>query len=128
VFLSPVAIGSILTYILMLVGWRFPRPRIWHVGVMAICMVYDVCVPFYLYFARNWPHILIDKGEILDFLVWMHVGLDILLFTLYFMQIREGIRLWKGDMDVRTLHRQQAKVILWVRLLVVLSGVLLAPR
>jgi uncharacterized membrane protein YozB (DUF420 family) len=121
-------IGSILTYILMLIAWRFFRPRAWHVSVMVICMLFDLCVPFYLYFARNWPHILIEKGEIMDYLVWMHVGLDILLFTLYFMQIKEGIQLWKGKNEVRDVHRQQAKVILAVRILVVLSGMLLAPR
>jgi hypothetical protein len=125
---SPIVIGSILTYLLMLAAWFMPRPRVWHVGVMGFCMLFDACVPFYLYFARNWPHILIDKGEILDYLVWMHVGLDILLFTLYFLQIREGWRLWKGETAARDPHRQQAKVILAVRVLVVLSGLLLAPR
>lgn len=126
--MSPIVLGSILTYILMLVAWRFYRPRIWHVSAMAICMLFDITVPFYLYFARNWPHILIDKGEILDYLVWMHVALDILLFTLYFLQIKEGIQIWQGKREVRDLHRQQAKVILTVRILVVLSGMLLAPR
>jgi len=124
----PVVIGSIVTYLLMLVAWRFPRPRVWHVSVMTLCMLFDACIPFYLYFARNWPHILIDQGEIFDFLVWMHVGLDILLFTLYAMQIYEGVRLWKGEATARESHRQQAKVILVVRILVVLSGLLLAPN
>jgi hypothetical protein len=127
-FSTPVVIGSILTYLLMLAAYYIHRPRAVHVTVMSLCMLFDACIPFYLYFARNWPHLLIDKGEILDFLVWMHVGLDILLFTLYFLQVRDGLRLWKGDVEARTSHAQQAKVILAVRILVVLSGVLLAPR
>lgn len=127
-FSSPVVIGSFLTYLLMLLAWYFHRPRVLHVGVMAICMVYDLCVPFYLYYTRNWMHLLFDKGEILDFLVWMHVGLDIMLFVVYGMQIRAGIQVWKGVPGVRDLHRQQGKVILVVRILVVLSGALLAPK
>ena len=127
-FSSPVVIGSFLTYLLMLLAWYFHRPRVLHVGVMAICMVYDLCVPFYLYYTRNWMHLLFDKGEILDFLVWMHVGLDIMLFVVYFMQIRAGIQVWKGVPGARDLHRQQGTVILVVRILVVLSGALLAPK
>lgn len=127
-FSSPIVIGSILTYILMLIAYYFPRPRLWHTVVMSSCILFDTCVPFYLYFARNWPHLLIDKGEILDYLVWMHVGLDILLFTLYVLQIREGWRLWKHVPEARDPHHQQAKVILGVRVLVLLSGLLLVPR
>lgn len=127
-FSSPVVIGSFLTYLLMLLAWYFHRPRVLHVGVMAICMVYDLCVPFYLYYTRNWMHLLFDKGEILDFLVWMHVGLDIMLFVVYGMQIRAGIQVWKGVPGARHLHRQQGTVILVVRILVVLSGALLAPK
>lgn len=127
-FSSPVIIASFATYALMLVAWRFPRPRFLHVTVMAICMIYDVCVPFYLFFARHWIHLLFDKGEILDFLVWMHVGLDIMLFVVYFMQIRVGLQVWRGEPGSRGVHRQQATVILVVRALVVLSGALLAPK
>jgi len=90
-------------------------------------MAYDLCVPFYLYTARNWPHILIDKGGILDYLVWMHVVLDILLFVLYAMQVHAGISLWKGSRESRMPHAQQAKLILAVRFLVIISGGLLAP-
>jgi hypothetical protein len=128
VFSTPIVIGSFLTYLLMLLGWYIHRPRVLHVGAMAICMVYDLCVPFYLYHTRNWMHLLIDKGMILDFLLWMHIGLDIMLFVMYFMQVRVGLQVWQGVPGVRDLHRQQGKVILVVRILVVLSGALLAPK
>jgi hypothetical protein len=128
VFSSPVVIVSSLTYLLMLLVWWFHRPRILHVGIMVTCMIYDVCLPFYLFFARHWIHLLFDKGEILDFLVWMHVGLDILLFVVYAMQIRVGIQVWRGVPGVRDMHRQQGNVIIAVRLLVLLSGALLAPK
>jgi len=90
-------------------------------------MCYDIGVPFFLYYSRNWPHRLIEQGGIFNYLVWMHVVLDILLFTLYVLQIREGVRLWRGGETSREMHAQQAKVIMAVRLLVVVSGGLLAP-
>lgn len=127
-FSSPVVIGSFLTYLLMLLAWYFHRPRVLHVGAMAICMVYDLCVPFYLFYTRHWMHLLIDKGMILDFLLWMHIGLDIMLFVMYYMQIRAGLQVWRGVPGMRDMHRQQGKVILVVRILVVLSGALLAPK
>jgi len=128
VFSSPLVIASTLTYVLMLLSWRFHRPRIVHVGVMALCMVYDLCVPFYLYFAKNWPHLLFEKGEILDFLVWMHVGLDIMLFVVYWLQISAGLKVWRGVPGMRETHRQQGNVIIVVRLLVLLSGALLVAK
>ncbi|HXH65143.1 MAG TPA: hypothetical protein VNH42_06525 [Mariprofundaceae bacterium] len=121
-------IASAVTYLLMVLAWRFHRPRVWHVTIMAVCMLYDLCVPFYLFFARHWMHLLFDKGEILDFLVWMHVGLDILLFVIYALQIRAGLQLWRGVPGVRETHRQQGNVIIVVRFLVLLSGALLAPK
>ena len=124
---SPVLIVSLLTWLLMLAVYQFHRPRIVHVSVMGLCMCYDLGVPFFLYFSRNWPHRLIDEGGIFNYLVWMHVVLDILLFTLYVMQIREGIRLWQGETASRDMHAQQGKVIMAVRLLVVVTGGLLAP-
>jgi len=126
-FKSPVFIGSLLTYALMLVAYQYHRSRSWHTTAMSLCMLYDICVPFYLFYARNWPHRLIDQGGIFNYLIWMHVVLDILLFTLYIMQVREGLRVWRGDGEAREVHAQQAKVILAVRLLVILTGGLLAP-
>ena len=73
-------------------------------------------------------HLLIDKGMILDFLLWMHIGLYIMLFVMYYMQIRAGLQVWRGVPGMRDMHRQQGKVILVVRILVVLSGALLAPK
>lgn len=113
---------------LMLAGYRFHRPRAWHASAMALCMLYDICVPFYLFFARNWPHRLIEQGEIFNFLIWMHVALDILLFALYVLQIQAGLKLWRGEEDMRITHGKQAKAILGVRALVVLSGALLTPK
>jgi len=126
-FESKVFLISSLSMLIMLVAYWWPRPRIWHVSVMAVCMLYDLSIPFYLFYARNWPHILIDQGEILDYLVWMHVFFDILLFVLYVMQIREGISLWRGSRESRLPHSQQAKMILAVRILVILTGGMLAP-
>jgi len=126
-FSSNVFLISSMTMVFMLAAYWRPRPHVWHVSVMGVCMAYDLCIPFYLYGARNWPHILIDKGEILDYLVWFHVVLDILLFVLYVMQINAGIRLWKGFRESRELHAQQAKLILVVRMLAIISGGMLAP-
>ena len=124
---SPALGVSLLSYLVMLAAYRLHRLRGWHAGIMTTCMIYDICLPFYLFFARNWPHRLIEQGGIFNFLVWMHVGLDILLFTLYALQVREGLALWRRDERARWAHAQQARVILAVRALVILSGGLLAP-
>ncbi len=126
-FASKVFLVSLLSMLFMVAAFWRPRPRIWHVSVMAVCILYDIAIPFYLFSARNWPHILIDKGGIFDYLVWMHVVLDILLFTLYVMQVHAGIRLWRGGKESRLPHAQQAKVILAVRTLSIISGGMLAP-
>jgi hypothetical protein len=73
-------------------------------------------------------HLLFDKGEILDFLVWMHVGLDIMLFVVYWLQISAGLKVWRGVPGMRETHRQQGNVIIVVRLLVLLSGALLVAK
>jgi len=126
-FASKVFLVSSLSMLFMLAAYWRPRPRIWHVSVMSVCILYDIAIPFYLFGARNWPHRLIDQGEIFDYLVWMHVVLDILLFTMYVMQVQAGIRLWRGGEASRMPHAQQAKIILVVRALSILSGGMLAP-
>lgn len=118
-------IAATATYILMLVAYYFPRIRTFHIGTMVTVMLFDLMMPFYLYLHRDWKERLIDGGEIFSFLIWMHVGLIITVYGLYAAQINAGIKLARKTGDTRETHRGQAKGILLVRALMILTGALL---
>ena len=117
-------LAVLLTFAGMWLAWRFSRHRWLHVSLMGGMVVFDVIFPFYLYFANDWYKRLIEQEQIFDFSVWMHVGILTVLYTLYVVQIQEGIRLWRGQGDRRS-HHQQANGILAARILAFLTGLLL---
>ena len=49
----------------------------------------------------------------------------VMMYGLYVMQIKTALRLLRQDDSVRVDHRAQAKAVLWVRALVILTGSLL---
>jgi len=116
---------ALATYGLMIVAFYLSRYRRMHVAVMAAVMVFDVLMPFYLYMNRDWYHRLIEREEIFSFLLWMHLGLVITLYTLYVLQVQAGRKILKGNDAVRLEHRGQAKAILFVRGLVLATAALL---
>jgi 4-hydroxybenzoate polyprenyltransferase len=116
-----------LSYLVMLAGYFLHRKRYIHIPAMISVMLFDLSLPFYLYSHRHWWHRLIDKGEIFSSLVWMHVGILLMMYALYGAQIFTAMKIMKGDMEARTTHRSQGKVMLVVRLFVILTGILLAP-
>lgn len=116
---------ALATYGLMLTAFYFARFRRFHVAVMSAVMVFDLCMPFYLYMNRDWYHRLIEREEIFSFLIWMHLGLVITLYALYAIQIHAGRKILKGNNDARGEHRGQAKAILLVRGLVLATAALL---
>jgi len=119
-------IVAIFTYLLMLSAFYVPHLRRIHVPVMMAVMVFDCCVPFYLFLTRDWKARLIESGDILSFAVWMHFGLVITLYFIYALQIQTARKLLKGlDNEVRPEHRGQGKAILIVRALVILTGSML---
>ena len=119
-------IVAIFTYFLMLSAFYLRHVRRVHVPVMVAVMVFDCCVPFYLFFTRDWKARLIESGDILSFAVWMHFGLVITLYFIYALQIQTARMLLKGgDDEVHLEHRGQGKAILIVRALVILTGVML---
>ena len=123
--------AAVITYLLMIAAVKFRHIRPLHIGGMSTVILFDLLFPFYLYATRNWKERLIDSGEILNFLVWMHFGLIITLYVLYYLQIQAGRSLVKneyGDGDrssVLVAHQSQGKGILLTRLLVILTGWLL---
>ncbi len=119
-------IVAIFTYLLMLSAFYFRHIRRIHVPVMVAVMVFDCCVPFYLFLTRDWKARLIESGDILSFAVWMHFGLVITLYFIYALQIQTARMLLKGsDNEVRAEHGGQGKAILIVRALVILTGAML---
>ncbi|NOZ52131.1 MAG: hypothetical protein GXP08_03145 [Gammaproteobacteria bacterium] len=118
-------IAATLTYILMLLAFYYHRMRKFHVSAMVFIVLFDLTMPFYLYMTNDWKARLIDDGEIFSFLLWMHFGLLIALFVLYFIQIPAGRKLLRGDQSARDEHQNVAKGLLLVRALVIMSGALL---
>ena len=125
--------AAALTFVLMLLAFRWYRARRFHITVMVGVMLFDLAMPFYLVSTRDWYTRLIVHEDILSFGMWTHFGLLVTLFVLYAIQIQVGIALYKqlrhgGEeiVETRKTHRAQALGILLVRALVIVSGAMLA--
>lgn len=114
-----------LTYLIMLVAFFMPRRRYFHILVMVSVIIFDVCMPFYLYTHRDWWKQLIEHQDILSFLVWMHFGVLAVMYALEYLQFKTARKMLRGDAEARADHRAQGKAMLAVRALVILSGGLL---
>jgi len=118
--------AACLSYLVMLAAYFLPRRRFFHIPAMAAVIVFDVCMPFYLYTHRDWWTQLIEHQEILSFLVWMHFGLLAVMYALEAVQVVTARKILKGDASARRDHRAQGRALLAVRALVILTGGLLA--
>ena len=56
----------------------------------------DVLFPFYLYLTHDWYNRLIVHEEIFSFLIWMHFGLTLALYALYFLQIQTARKIFSA--------------------------------
>lgn len=121
--LAETTIAATITYILMLIAYKFSHIRKFHISTMVGCMIFDLLMPFYLYMNRDWYERLITGGEILNFLLWMHIGLVLTVYVLYVMQIIEGRKILAGGS--RESHAFQAKGILLARAIMIFTGALL---
>lgn len=123
-FSGPVLV-SMATYLLMLLAYRY-RSKLWfHIPVMCAIIVYDICMPFYLYATRDWYRRLIEQEEIFSMMIWTHVMLLITLYVLYALQIIAGRQMLKGNNEPREDHAAQGKGVLITRALVILSAMML---
>lgn len=116
-------IAATITFILMLVAFKYSHLRKFHITTMVGCMIFDLLMPFYLYLNRDWYERLITGGEILNFLIWMHIGLVLTVYVLYVMQIKEGKKVLAGGS--RQDHIFQGKGIILARALMISTGALL---
>jgi hypothetical protein len=114
-----------LTYVIMLIAYRFHHWAWLHRPTMAAIMFLDVLFPFYLYANKDWGRRLIDQEELLSFMVWMHLILVITLYVLYFVQVRSAWALMHGNQQARNDHKSQGLGIIIVRGFVLLSGAML---
>ncbi len=119
-------LAAVFSYLLMLAAYFLPRQRFFHIPAMLAIVVFDVALPVYLYLHREWWHRLIDQQEIFSSLVWMHFLLFITMYALDAAQIHTARKMLKGDLAARADHHSQAKALLIVRGLVILSGAILA--
>jgi hypothetical protein len=118
--------AALATYFVMLIAFWQSRRRAVHMPLMAGLILFDLCMPFYLYATRDWYKRLIEHGDITSFGVWMHLGLVLTLYVLYAFQVLSVRGVLAGHTEARDAHRGQAKALLLVRGLVVLTGALLA--
>jgi len=123
--ISGIVIAAAITYVVMLVAFTRPSLRYLHIPVMITIVLFDLGMPFYLYFTGDWYKRLILHEEIFSFLIWMHLILVLTLYALYFLQVKTARRLLAGDMGVRSDHRTQGIGIMIVRALVIMTGALL---
>ncbi len=128
-------IAAVLTYLLMLVAFKWHHLRRFHMSVMIFIICFDVGMPFYLVATRDWKTRLIDNGDILSFGVWMHFGLIITLYVLYVIQVQTVLKMLRSPkqaVDSEALaaahrdHRAQGMGILLARGLVIATGAILA--
>ncbi len=123
--ISGVLIFIIATYILMVWAFLWAKNRIFHIPVMVSVILIDIGFPVYLIMTKDWYKRLIEQGEILSFMIWMHFILVLVLYGLYFLQIQTAIKLMRGDEEARAEHHDQGKGILIARGLVILSAAML---
>jgi len=118
-------IAATITFVFMLAAFKLSHIRKFHVTTMVACVIFDICMPIYLVLNRDWYGRMIEGGEILNFLLWMHIGLIVTLYILYIMQIRIGRKLLAGDKTEKESHIAQAKGIILTRAFVIITGALL---
>jgi len=118
-------IVAVVTYLIMTSAFFLSHIRFVHMPIMISIMVFDLCVPFYLFLNRDWKARLIDTGDILSFGVWMHFGLVLTLYILYAVQIQSAVKILKDDTSSREDHNGQGKVLLGLRAMVIFTGALL---
>ncbi len=113
------------SWFVMLGAFFLYRYRKLHLSVMSSVITLDFCFPVYLLLTRDWQKRFFEDGEILSFLLWMHLMLIITLYVLYVVQIQAGRRLLRDDQTIRGEHRGQGIGILVTRALVIITGGLL---
>lgn len=119
-------LAALITFPLMFAAYFLHRHRWFHIPVMLGIIAFDVGMPFYLYMHRNWYHRLIEQGDLFSFLVWMHFGVLVGVYVLDAMQILTAYKILKGDPAARRDHRDQGKMMLFARGLVIVTGTILA--
>lgn len=123
--LAGTVLFAFATYLLMLVAYFWSWRRRFHIPVMIGVILFDLCMPFYLYLNKDWYRRLIEQGELTSFLLWTHFLLLITLYILYFMQVQTGRRLFSGQASMRAEHGPQGRGVLVVRACVIITGALL---
>lgn len=115
------------TYLLMWVGFLLAGRRRVHMTIMISVVIYDLCLPIYLYLDRDWYGRLIAHHDILTFGVWMHFALVLSLYVLYVFQVIAARKILREphSAELRKEHRAQGLGILVVRGCVIFTGALL---
>jgi len=122
---SEALLFAFASYAVMIWAFFWAKNRFFHVPVMVAVMLIDVLFPVYLVLTKDWYRRLIEQGEILSFMIWMHFILVLVLYALYFLQFQTARKLLSGDESARAEHRNQGKGILIARGLVILSAAML---
>jgi len=122
------------TCLLQFAAFYFAHIRSFHVSVMVLLLIIDICFPVYLFMTRDWYNQLIVQGDILTFGVWIHFMLVITLYVLYAVQVQVARTIVARKENVERIielkkeHRAQGLGILVTRPMMIFTGALLAPE
>ena len=114
------------TYLIMVAAFYLSKVRRLHMVVMAVIIAIDSGFPIYLMLTHDWWKRLIIDGEILSFMLWMHLILVLTLYMFYGLQISAARGVLRGERKGREDHHRQALGILIVRALVIITGAMFA--
>ncbi len=120
--------AALLTYVLMLVAFKYAWRRTLHVPIMVGVILFDFGMPLYLYLYKEWYRRLIVENELTSFLVWIHFMMLVMMYALYVMQVKTALKILRGDNSVRMDHGVQGRALLLVRGLVIFTGALLVEQ
>jgi len=114
------------TYLIMVAAYYLNKFRYLHIAIMVGIIAIDCAFPIYLVLTHDWWKRLIIEGEILSFMLWMHLILVLTLYMFYGLQVSVARKIFRGEGSGRADHRRQALGILIVRALVIITGAMFA--
>ncbi len=110
---------STVAILLIALGWKFRRRAKWHMAFMGAAFCVDFALLLYIELSR---HAIAHVGRSMmtaqaDYLLYFHVSVSALTLVLYLMQIRSGIKLFKGWEPGRQFHQRAGLLFVACRLL-----------
>lgn len=105
---------SLVALLLVALGLALRRRAKLHMALMTAAFLVDLALLLYVEFTRQAVEKALSGG---DALLYFHIAVSLGVLVLYVLQIRLGLRLYRGQPIVRVRHRQLGVVFVVLRLL-----------